>query len=267
MHSILHHQRLTEHRIDRSPADMGTLFPGDTRSVHSVDPQQFSGEGFCQVSTIRYILSSHAGTHADQPPHFHPKPEFQEFPDICYQGSAIVLDVSKRLREEIKITTAMIEDALGALTLHRFPPRVLVRTLDTEDYPREPREIFPYLSEGAAETLVRVAASPLNATSFPRATLIGIDTPSVDHPNEKKLLEHVHGILYRARIAIVENLQLRQKMNGDQGELLTLFDPLRAAPDAKGIAAMFFFPTALATTAHDPTFRLMEAAFDCSSDL
>ena len=64
----------------------------------------------------------------------------------------------------------------------------------------------------------------------------------VDHPEEKCLCGAVHGLLYDARAAIVENVALG-RLGTQKGEVVTMFDPARIYADARGIAQMYFFPT------------------------
>lgn len=245
------YHRLQEHSIVRSPQDNGTLFPGDTLFYSNAEFCNFSQEEHtCRVSKVTQAFSSHAGTHADNPSHFHPSPDCREFSQYVYQGEAVIIDVSKRLMGQKAITRTMIEEALADIvTLRKASQRrVLIRTNEAEKYPDAPTDQFVHFSKDAARFLAdeRLSDSRLpwiwDLPPTERFGMIGIDTPSVDHPTEKDLMRGVHGIFYDARIAIVENVDLgRQKPA--QGTLVTIFDPKRRFPDAKGIAEMYFFPS------------------------
>ncbi len=230
--------RLREASIVRRADDAGTLFVGDTPFDQSADLRNFSeGEGSaCRVSLVKRSFSSHAGTHADSPAHFQTDTSLPALPEELYSGSSLVLDASKLLRSDFQITRAMLEDVL-ALHGKRVPDDVrsfLLRTNAENAHPAEAREMFPHLTKEAASFLVDTGAR-----------MIGIDTPSVDHPQEKCLSGAVHGLLYEARAAILENVDL-SKLSTREGEVTTIFDPTRSFVDARGIAQMYFFPKSYA---------------------
>jgi len=97
----------------------------------------------------------------------------------------------------------VVVDAIGEKELHAGvlrgvdltrSPRVLFRTQHASDPERFHRD-FPVLTRGAVDALAKA-----------RVKLVGIDTPSVDPPDDKDL--PIHHALGRAGIVNVENLWL-----------------------------------------------------------
>lgn len=226
-------ESLTNYSIARSHSDNGTRFQGDTpfsQKAKLVDFLQGSG-GTCRVSIVSQTFSSHAGTHADNPAHFKDYPSMAVFSDDLYTGKSTVLDVSNALRSDLMITRTMLEDTFAKIKNESDIERILLRTSPESLYARVPQSHFAHLQKSSAEFLVSKGVR-----------MVAIDTPSVDHPEEKCLSGAVHGVLYDARAAIVENIDLSNMTTGC-GELVTVFDPARQYADARGISQMYFFPS------------------------
>ena len=233
MDSLSFTQRLSEFSIVRHPHDNGTLFEGDTKYTEDVITKNYSDTAnICNVSKATRTFSSHAGTHADNPYHFNSSPSFKQYPDDQYQGAAIILDVSKHMDSEYEITKKILEEAMASLNIANQDSlsHILIRTNPKETYHTEPVDMFPYPTPEACRYIIGLGA-----------TVLGIDTPSIDHPHEKNIGESNHGLFYDSEVALLENLHLspRQSM---EGEIATIFDPTRQYPDSRGIAEIFFFP-------------------------
>jgi len=226
-------QRLSECSIVRHPHENGTLFTGDTQYSEEVVTKNYSdSENICNVSRAIRTFSSHAGTHADNPFHYNSSPSFNQYPDDQYQGAAVILDVSKYLESKYDITKKMLEDAISSLGItNKYSlTRILIRTNPEDVYHTEPVDMFPYPTPEASMYIVELGA-----------TVLGIDTPSIDHPHEKNIGESNHGLFYDNKVALLENLNLspRESM---EGEIAIFFDPTRLYPDSRGVAEIFFFP-------------------------
>lgn len=233
MRESLSLHRLQEASIVRSVKDNGTLFHGDATFDQNASVRNFSEaqNSACRVSVVRQSFSSHAGTHADTPAHFKVDEKLPILPDDLYSGQGMVIDVSAGLRSDMRVTRAVLEDALAAGKIDPAGAKAfLLRTNAENFYSGDPRQMFPHLTKDGAEFLVNAGTQ-----------MVGIDTPSVDHPEEKCLSGAVHGLLYDARTAIVENVGLRKLRTG-RGEVATMFDPARSFVDARGISQMYFFP-------------------------
>lgn len=224
--------RLPDYSIVRSQSDNGTTFPDDTTFSQEPELRNFSTQGVCRVSRVQQRFSSHAGTHADQPMHFEDSP-MRLFVDSQYSGNAVLLDVSGRIQKDGIVTRAMIEDTIAEhLSLSDSQGAcILLRTNTAPHYSTTPQTIFPYLDQDVA-----------GFAEANHAPMIAIDTPSVDHPSEECLSGAVHGALYRARTAIVENIAIRDR-GSKAGEVITFFDKARSFEDARGISEMLFIPS------------------------
>jgi arylformamidase len=192
-----------------SPAS--AVFPGDTPfSVRRV--MEMARGASCDVATV--IVSVHAGTHADAPSHF--LPDTRSIDRVAlepYLGRARVVELA--LRGEIR------PEHLRGLPL-AGAERLLIKTGSAPD-PGVFNLDFAHLLEETAEELGERGLR-----------LVGIDTPSVDHPESKTLA--AHKALARAGVAILENLVLAHVPAGDY-ELIAL--PLRLAGlDASPVRAV-----------------------------
>ena len=224
--------RLPDYSIARMPNDASAAFPDDTVFSQETEMQNFSSEGICRVTRVEQVFSSHAGTHADQPMHFQDVPQ-HSFAANQYSGKALLLDVSNQIQQDGLVTRAMIEDVIAKYFLDSQinEARILLRTNPNPQYSSEAQKLFPHLSTDTAALL-----------SEHRVPMIAIDTPSVDHPSEKCLSGAVHGALYQARTAIVENIAPRGR-GSKSGEVVTFFDNSRNFEDAHGISEILFIPS------------------------
>ncbi len=234
MPESLQHHSLRESSIVRPINDNGTLFIGDSQFVQTAQLSNFSQDdkGICRVSLARQAFSSHAGTHADSPAHFESDTALPVLPEDSYSGSSLLLDVSHSLRNDLQISRSMIEDVIAQCDVGKAEliRRFLIRSNKESTYSHIPRALFPHLTKEAASFFGNRGAR-----------MVAIDTPSVDHPKEQCLSGAVHGLLYEARTAIVENVDLGRVSTG-KGEVVTIFDPVRTFADARGISQMYFFP-------------------------
>lgn len=159
--------------------------------------------------------SPHVGTHADAPFHVDPTwPPSEALSLGAFTGPVTVVDVVAQSR-------AVPLAALGVLE-GRSLERVILRTGKTIADGQFP-ESWPWLEEAAAQALIDRGLK-----------LLGVDAPSVDGRDSKRL--SVHRILFRGGAAVLENLDLREAPAGDYH--LTAF-PLRfAGLDAAPVRAV-----------------------------
>ena len=178
--------------IDISPAisESIAVFPGDTafqKNTLADHPQGHSMKLSSITSTI------HLGAHADAPIHYHAKGEGIESRSLdYYYGECQVIQV--KLKKEERIYPVHIKH------IEIKAPRVLFRT---ESFP-EPNawcstfnSLSPELVEYLAEKKVK---------------LVGIDTPSIDPADSKKL--ESHNAIYKHDMAILEGLVLEKVEEG-----------------------------------------------------
>lgn len=178
------------------------VFPGDTPFSAEWVMRMERGAS-CNVSTIR--LSAHLGTHTDSPLHYEAAGGDIAGVDLRrYIGRCRVLDVRGEGAPALVPAAALTPDRL------RGVERLLLRTADRHDHRRfDPG--FTALGPAAAAVVVQAGIR-----------LLGIDTPSMDHAEDKEL--GAHHVLTRGGCAILENLDLSQVAPGDY-ELIAL--PLR----------------------------------------
>lgn len=165
------------------------VFPGDTpftiRRVMSM------ADGMsCDVSTIETTV--HAGTHSDAPSHFvQGAASIDQVPLATYFGPCRVVE-------------RLGDGPLTADEVRAWQPlagmRYLVRTRATID----PADFPPAFAHFTAESAAVLAEAGV--------TLIGLDTPSMDHQESKTL--DAHKVLLGANVAILENLDLTQVAPG-----------------------------------------------------
>lgn len=226
---------LSDCSIARHPSELGTIYPGDTLTDLRVEQFNYSSTGdTCLVSRATIKLSSHAGTHADQPSHFMREPRSLKFPNEHYNGEALVVDISHNfLKSDSRfIERKMLEQEIQKLIERgeRIPPRILIKTICADEYPQSPSNDFISLGNGVAEYLSELGCC-----------LVGMDTLSVDSADTTNLEASNHGLLYNHNIAILENLDLRNLSTGT-GVLITFFDPMRDFIDARGVSEILFVP-------------------------
>lgn len=177
-------------------------FPGDTPFSREWVARMEDGAS-CNVSTIR--MSVHVGTHCDAPLHFDVDGD-----DVAsvglepYMGRCRVVEVQGEGAPSQIPASALTDELLDGVE------RILFRTQAQHDHQRFDAS-FTAVGPDAA---TRLAAAGVR--------LVGIDTPSMDHATCKDL--HGHNVLYRAGIAILENIDLSNVPVGEY-ELIAL--PLR----------------------------------------
>jgi arylformamidase len=163
--------------------------PVTPRSSHFPGDQPFTC-GWTQDKPELHLgwvkTSPHVGTHVDAPFHFGGGPQrVGDLPLDAFVGPCAVVDAVGE--KELHADVLRGVDLAGA-------PRVLFRTQRASDLERFHRD-FPVLTKDAVEALARA-----------RVRLVGIDAPSMDHPDSKDL--PIHHALARAGIVNVENLWL-----------------------------------------------------------
>ncbi len=140
------------------------------------------------VNLSAITTSPHVGTHADAPLHVRDDAApSDQLPLGAFIGAAVVIDVTGYSGE-------LDRDALRAAGLKRTPARLLLKTsrsIAAGEFP----EAWPALSDACTASLT---AEGLR--------LLGVDCPSVDLRDSKKLL--VHHALFNGGACILENLDL-----------------------------------------------------------
>jgi kynurenine formamidase len=246
------------------------------KEVSSVENVSSSPSGPCRlVARVLTLSNSHAGTHADTPRHFHINDSESDFPQECYTGVCHVVDLSGELPpsgsgQPRAITQTILQ---AAAAREGFSWRDVWRVLFiTRNYRTEAAGDkwdgeFAHFDLSGAEFLAAEATHLL---------LVGLDTPSVDHPSQSPICHGAHGALYKHRIAILENLNLEAAQrvilsNRDslastvgegsaaerpvgkahlRGTVMTVFIPAQCFPDSKGCAVVFFPNATTTTTEH-----------------
>src|SRR5262245_25722920 len=177
-------------------------WPGDTPFQFELKWKMAEG---ASVNVGAINMSVHNGTHADAPFHFDQGgASIERMPLDTYFGDAVVLDLTKLFakagdeREKNRqITIADLKDASDAL---KRAPKLLLKTnvwIDSKVFPDWIPVIAPDVAEWLGEHGVK---------------LLGLDLPSVDPIEAKKLTNH-HA-LAAAGIAILESLDLRDVAPG-----------------------------------------------------
>ncbi|KAF0975499.1 hypothetical protein FDP41_005493 [Naegleria fowleri] len=223
-----------------------------------------SSNGVCIVTRNIILSNSHAGTHADQPKHFEKSPIIEKFHTIQYNGDCIIVMLEHLLNDSLTISKELIENVFQHIQIPKEEIfRIILKT--RKHHPTNDVEWtndFCHLSKEASHFL---------ANEFPNLLLIGIDTPSIDHPNKAPIIEHSHGEFWKQRIAILENLNLsrvemrnvsplpplhnnntnlslKSSTSSDlvssplfkRGYLQTIFNPLQMGEDAIGCFVLFY---------------------------
>lgn len=195
--------------------------------------------------------------------HFEKDCPFTSFDDYQYTGPCIVLNLKKTLSPPPTTTTATTTDQEKNNTDTLSPThtiqvkhleqilspllkdssaatvtRILFRTRDAPlDLSEEWTNDFPHFDPKCAQWLVN---------SFPNLLLIGIDTPSIDHPSAAPIIHCSHGALWNQRVAILENLNLGVLFtNNEEVQILngcvqTIWNPMQVFGDAKGCLVRFY---------------------------
>lgn len=199
--------------------------------------------GVCMVTTRTVSLSNaHAGCHADQPLHFCASPCIERFSDNHYNGKATVLDLSVFLNNSGKntVTADLLCRAAEKekVDLNNVERLLLASYNSNHGYavPTSWDEEPMHLDKDCAKLLA----------SAKKLVLIGLDTPSVDHPSAAPIEEHAHGHLFRGGVAILENLNFASLFadgsvkGAKNGVVQTIWNPGHSFPDARGATVLFF---------------------------
>jgi arylformamidase len=176
-------------------------WPGDTPFEYVTE---YTKEQTGSVNIGKMTTSLHSGTHIDAPFHFDNEGARVLDLDINrYIGATRIIDASsfKQLDEH---TFSQFD--LNGVT------RLLVKTSVSNNPTHFPQD-FPSVSACGANYLGKNGIK-----------LIGVDVPSVDHPDSKELSGH-HALL-KNDVAILENVMLDLVPDGDY-ELIALPLPIR----------------------------------------
>jgi arylformamidase len=182
--------------ISRSLSGELAPWPGDTPFHFELKWKMAEG---ASVNVGAINMSVHNGTHADAPFHFEEKGDsIERMPLDTYLGAAVVVDLTKVFAgegDERDRTRQIGPSDLAAFSASlEQAPRLLLKTgvwKDSKVFPNWIPVIAPGVSDWLRERRVK---------------LLGLDLPSVDPIEAKKLTNHY--ALAAARIAIVESLDL-----------------------------------------------------------
>ena len=192
--------------ISQPISEKTACFPGDIPFTHNVTVSYETSE---VINLTAFAMSPHVGTHADAPVHV--RGDMRDGKEMIgqtdlepYIGPAAVVDVSPCHRAiEWEDVRAQLEE------FPKFPERVLFHT-----------RICRY--EEFADDYAWFSVELIEELAKRGVRLVGLDTPSVDHPQAKELLAH-HALL-KARMGWLENLYLDQ---AGKGEYFLLAQPLK----------------------------------------
>ena len=182
--------------ISRALSDEIAPWPGDTPFHFGLKWKMAEG---ATVNVGAIQMSVHNGTHADAPFHFDESGDpIERTPLEAYVGEALVIDLTKlfakrddELNKERQIGVADLDPFAASL---EQAPRLLLKTgrwKDSNIFPDWIPVIAPDVPEWLRERRVK---------------LLGMDLPSVDALEAKKLTNH-HA-LAAARVSILESLDL-----------------------------------------------------------
>lgn len=171
-------------------------WPGDTPFHFELKWKMAEG---ATVNVGAINMSVHNGTHADAPFHFDESGDsIERLPLDTYVGAAVVVDLTRRFAktgDEIDRTRQVgVEDIEAFSASLEQAPRLLLKTgvwKNSNVFPDWIPVIMPDVPEWLRRRKVK---------------LLGLDLPSVDAIEAKKLTNHY--ALASARIAIVESLDL-----------------------------------------------------------
>lgn len=203
--------------IDISPevSERSAVFPGDKpyRRQVSLDFKNGDHLGLSHIET-----TVHIGAHADAPSHYNPKGQaIAGRPLGFYMGPCQVVSVNPPSRA--RIAPADVKTKITA-------PRVLFKTgswPDPDQWTEDFNSLSPELVFWLSDQGVR---------------LVGIDTPSID-PHDSKRLES-HQAVFERDMAVLEGLTLAEAADGFY-ELVALPLRLRGA-DASPVRAVLVKP-------------------------
>lgn len=166
-------------------------WPGDTPFHFELKWKMAEG-ATVNVGAVR--MGVHNGTHADAPFHFEQGADtIERMPLEIYLGDAVVVDLTKQFETDRsrQIAVADLESCSDALERAQ---RLLLKTGVWKD-----SKVFP-------DWIPVIAPDVPEWLRARQVKLIGLDLPSVDSIDAKKLVNHY--ALAAANIAIVESLDL-----------------------------------------------------------
>jgi len=194
------------------------VWPGDTAFSTRLTWAMAEGS---PVNVSAFTTTPHLGSHADAPLHTERGGEsIADLPLESFLGRCQVVKVPSVPLIEPRHLESALEGGQGEDRLS--PPRLLLRTDSVHDRRKFPQR-FSVLSPELAALLAKK-----------KALLVGLDTPSVDPLESKRLEAHHH--LLRNGVAILEGLVLDAVPDGEY-ELIAL--PLKMAGlDASPVRAV-----------------------------
>ena len=179
--------------ISRALSNDLAPWPGDTPFHFELSWKMAEG-ATVNVGAVR--MGVHNGTHADAPFHFEGgTTTIEMMPLEIYLGDAVLVDLTGRFGADRtrQISVADIESCSEAL---EAAPRLLLKTGVWKD-----SKVFP-------DWIPVIAPEVPEWLRARKVKLIGLDLPSVDSIDAKKLVNHY--ALAAAGIAIVESLDLTE---------------------------------------------------------
>jgi arylformamidase len=185
--------------ISRTLSNDLAPWPGDTEFHFDLKWKMAEG---ATVNVGAVSMGVHNGTHADATFHFEDKGDaIEQMPLDVYIGDAVVVDLTKSFAGTTDRTRAIgVADLEHAMSLLERAPRLLLKSgvwKNTTIFP----EWIPVMTEAVPSWLRERGIK-----------LIGLDLPSVDAIDAKKLNNHY--ALAAANIAIVESLDLSEIAEG-----------------------------------------------------
>lgn len=177
--------------ISRALSNDLAPWPGDTAFHFELKWKMAEG---ATVNVGAVQMGVHNGTHADAAFHFQEGGvSIERMPLDSYLGQAVVIDLSKLFAGE-KIGQIRVTDIESCSEALELAPRLLLKTGVWQD-----SKIFP----AWIPTIAPEVPEWLRAR---KVKLLGLDLPSVDPIEAKKLVNHY--ALAAAQIVIVESLDL-----------------------------------------------------------
>jgi arylformamidase len=166
-------------------------WPGDTPFHFELKWKMAEG---ATVNVGAVQMGVHNGTHADAPFHFEQGAgTIEGMPLEIYLGEAVVIDLTKRFEND-RARQISVTDLRSCSDALEQAPRLLLKTGVWKD-----SKVFP-------DWIPVIAPDVPKWLRARKVKLIGLDLPSVDTIEAKKLVNHY--ALKAAGIAIVESLDL-----------------------------------------------------------
>ena len=175
-------------------------WPGDTRFHFGLKWKMAEG---ASVNVGAIEMSAHNGTHADAVFHFDESGRsIERMPLDAFVGEAVVLDLTKLFASigDNRVTEIRVANLSVIAPLLEGAPRLLVKTGVWKD------------SKGFPAWILVIASDVAEWLRERRVKLLGLDLPSVDPIEAKKLTNHY--ALATAGIAILESLDLKDVAEG-----------------------------------------------------